>query len=197
MSASFQYKPRFKDMRIKPPRPEEEEAAADVLRLKPGEKQCQHPDCLKVATARAPRSREQLNEFYEFCQAHAAQYNKSWNFYAGMSEGEIRSRYENEQMTGGRPTWEMKAGRMSREAAAFAAKFGTGNKTGAGRWSDPFAMFGQDRFDIADECLDRRGKLSRGHNATSVEKRNESSSNNSTEPDFWMRSPDTQWQGRS
>ena len=113
MSASFQYKPRFKDMRIKPPRPEEEEAAADVLRLKPGEKQCQHPDCLKVATARAPRSREQLNEFYEFCQAHAAQYNKSWNFYAGMSEGEIRSRYENEQMTGGRPTWEMKAGRMS------------------------------------------------------------------------------------
>ena len=38
----------------------------------------------------------------------------------------------------------MKAGRMSREAAAFASKFGTGNKTGAGRWSDPFAMFGQD-----------------------------------------------------
>ncbi|MFT4954965.1 MAG: hypothetical protein ACI8U3_001347 [Brevundimonas sp.] len=144
MSASFQYKPRFKDMRIKPPRPEEEEAAADVLRLKPGEKPCQHPDCSKAATARAPRSRERLNEFYEFCQAHAAEYNKSWNFYAGMSEGEIRARYENEQMTGGRPTWEMKAGRMSREAAAFASKLGTANKTGAGRWSDPFAMFGQD-----------------------------------------------------
>ena len=101
MSASFQYKPRFKDMRIKPPRPEEEEAAADVLRLKPGEKPCQHPDCSRAATARAPRSREQLNEFYDFCQAHAAEYNKSWNFYAGMSEGEIRARYENEQMTGG------------------------------------------------------------------------------------------------
>lgn len=150
MSASFQYKPRFKDMRVKPPRPDEEDGS-DVLRLKPGEKPCQHPDCLKAATARAPRSRERLNEFYDFCQAHAAEYNKSWNFYAGMSEGEIRARYENEQMTGGRPTWQMKAGRFSREAAAFAAKFGAGRNAGAGRWSDPFAMFGQDHQGRAPE----------------------------------------------
>lgn len=144
MSASFQYKPRFKDMRVKPPRPDEEAEAADVLRLKPGEKPCDHPDCPRPATARAPRSRERLHEFYNFCQPHAAEYNKGWNFYAGMSEGEIRARYEDELMTGGRPTWQMKAGRFSREAAAFAAKFGTGRNSGAGRWSDPFAMFGQD-----------------------------------------------------
>jgi hypothetical protein len=40
-------------------------------------------------------------------------------------------------MTGGRPTWDMKAGRMSREAAAFAAKFGKGQG-----YRDPFGMFG-------------------------------------------------------
>lgn len=143
MSSAFQYKPRFKDMRVKPPRPEEEAAAADVLGLKPGEKPCQWPDCSRPATARAPKSRERLNDFYDFCQGHAAEYNKGWNFYAGMSEGEIRAAQENEAMTGGRPTWEMKAGKFSREAAAFAAKMGTANTQGTGSWRDSFGLFGR------------------------------------------------------
>src|SRR5690606_4496537 len=51
MSASFQYKPRFTDIRVKPPKAVEEEAAqADVLYLKPGEKPCQWPDCRRAAT---------------------------------------------------------------------------------------------------------------------------------------------------
>ena len=144
MSASFQYKPRFTDIRVKPPRPDEEQKAAeDVLRLKPGEKPCDWADCTRPATARAPKSREQLNEFYNFCQAHAGQYNKSWNFYAGMNEGQIRAAQENEAMTGGRPTWQMKAGPQTREAAAFAAKFGTANNSGSGSWRDSFGLFGR------------------------------------------------------
>ncbi len=155
MPASFEYKPRFKDMRIKPPRPGEEEAKADVLRLKPGEKPCQWPDCTKAATARAPKSRERLNDFYDFCQPHAGEYNKSWNFYAGMSESQIRAAKENEAMTGGRPTWEMKAGKNSREAAAFAAKMGTANTAGAGSWRDSFGLFGR-KGDQAQQNSDRR-----------------------------------------
>lgn len=164
MPASFEYKPRFKDMRIKPPRPGEEEAKADVLRLKPGEKPCQWPDCTKAATARAPKSRERLNDFYDFCQPHAGEYNKSWNFYAGMSESQIRAAKENEAMTGGRPTWEMKAGKNSREAAAFAAKMGTANTAGAGSWRDSFGLFGR-KGDQAQQTPteDRRvGKIERG-----------------------------------
>ena len=72
MSSEFEYKPRFKDMRIKPPRPEEVAAEADVLHLKPGEVCCQWPDCRKAATARAPKSRERLNDFYDFCRAMRA-----------------------------------------------------------------------------------------------------------------------------
>ncbi|WP_428149582.1 J domain-containing protein [Brevundimonas sp.] len=144
MPASFDYKPRFKDMRIKPPKAgEEAEAEADVLRLKPGEKPCDWPDCTKAATARAPKSRERLNDFYEFCQPHAGEYNKGWNFYAGMNEAQVRAAQENEAMTGGRPTWEMKAGKNSREAAAFASKMGTANTTGAGSWQDSFGLFGR------------------------------------------------------
>ncbi len=163
MPASFQYKPRFTDMRIKPPRPEEEAAQADVLKLKPGEKPCQWPDCSKAATARAPKSRERLNDFYDFCQGHAAEYNKGWNFYAGMTEGQIRAAKENEAMTGGRPTWEMKAGKNNREAAAFAAKMGTANTTGAGSWRDSYGLFGR-KGDQAGQhpAEDRRiGKIER------------------------------------
>ncbi|MEG2730306.1 MAG: molecular chaperone DnaJ, partial [Brevundimonas sp.] len=111
MSGSFEYKPRFTDIRVKPPKPEEEAAAKDVLRLKPGEIPCEWADCSRPATAKAPKSREQINLFYNFCQGHAAQYNKAWNFYAGMSEGEVRAAQENEAMTGGRPTWDMKVSR--------------------------------------------------------------------------------------
>ena len=39
MSRAFQYRPKFVDIRVRPPKPEEEEAAEhDVTRLKPGEK---------------------------------------------------------------------------------------------------------------------------------------------------------------
>lgn len=143
MSASFQYRPRFVDIRVKPPRPGEEQEE-DVLRLKPGEVPCEWPDCSRAATARAPRDRKQINSFYNFCQTHAAQYNKSWNFYAGMSEGEIRTLQAEEAMTGGRPTWQMKAGRLSREAAAFAAKFPGGQSQGTGSWQDAFGLFGRE-----------------------------------------------------
>lgn len=164
MPASFDYKPRFKDMRIKPPKAGEAEAEADVLHLKPGEKPCQWPDCAKPATARAPKSRERLNDFYDFCQAHAGEYNKGWNFYAGMNEAQVRAAKENEAMTGGRPTWEMKAGKGSREAAAFAAKMGTANNTGAGSWRDSFGLFGR-KGDQAPQGVneDRRvGKIEGG-----------------------------------
>jgi hypothetical protein len=164
MPASFEYKPRFKDMRIKPPKAGEAEAKADVLHLKPGEKPCQWPDCVKAATARAPKSRERLNDFYDFCQGHAAEYNKGWDFYSGMTESQIRAAKENEAMTGGRPTWEMKAGKNSREAAAFAAKMGTANMASTGSWRDSYGLFGR-KGDQAPQSPteDRRvGKIERG-----------------------------------
>ena len=163
MSAAFQYKPRFTDIRVKPPKPEEEAAAADVLHLKPGQKPCDWPQCARAATARAPRSRDRVNDFYAFCQAHAAEYNKSWNYFAGMSEGEVRAHQAREAATGGRPTWQMKAGRLSREAAAFAAKFGTRNTAGAGAWQDAFGLFGREgRAPGADEAAGPRiGRLER------------------------------------
>lgn len=138
MPGAFQYKPRFVDIRVRPPKPDEEaKAETQAPGLKPGERACDHPGCRAAAVARAPKSRDMLNEHYWFCQPHAAEYNRHWDFFAGMSEGEIRKRQQDELFTGGRPTWEMKAGRNSREAASFSANFGKGEG-----YRDPYGMFG-------------------------------------------------------
>lgn len=136
MPGAFQYKPKFVDIRVRPPSANDA-AEEDVNALKPGERACDHPGCRRAGVARAPKARDLLHEHYWFCQPHAAEYNRNWNFFAGLPEAEIRRRQQEETMTGGRPTWEMKAGRMSRESAAFAARFGTGQG-----YRDPFNMFG-------------------------------------------------------
>ena len=141
MSGAFQYRPKFVDIRVRPPSEAEAQARAaeeDVNALKPGERACDHPGCRRAAEARAPKSREMLNEHYWFCQPHAADYNRNWDFFAGISEGEVRKTQQDEMFTGGRPTWEMKAGRFSREAASFTAKFGRGEG-----YRDPFNLFGR------------------------------------------------------
>ena len=139
MSDGFKYKPRFMDMRIRPPKEGEEQTRRpedDVLHLKPGEKPCEWPECHKAAVSRAPKSREMMNEYYNFCQLHAGEYNKNWNFFAGMSEGEAR-RHREATATGGRPTWAFRASRLSREAANIAAK---GTKSAS--FYDPHSVFG-------------------------------------------------------
>jgi hypothetical protein len=136
MPGAFQYRPKFVDIRVRPPR-EDEPAAEDVNALKPGERPCDHAGCRRAATARAPKSREMLDQHYWFCQQHAAEYNRNWNFFAGMNEGQVRDYQKDEAFTGGRPTWEMKAGRFSREAAAFQHRFQRGEG-----YRDPFNLFG-------------------------------------------------------
>jgi hypothetical protein len=138
MPGAFQYRPKFVDIRVRPPSEEAQAAEEDVHALKPGERECDHPGCRRAAVSRAPKSRDLINEHYWFCQPHAAEYNRNWDFFAGMSEGEIRKRQQDEMFTGGRPTWEMKAGRFSREAASFAGKFGKGEG-----YRDPFNIFGR------------------------------------------------------
>ena len=54
MTTTFQYRPRFVDIRVKPPKPGEEERAQDVNALKPGERACDHQGCRLAAATRAP-----------------------------------------------------------------------------------------------------------------------------------------------
>jgi hypothetical protein len=157
MSGAFQYRPKFRDIRVRPPKPEEEQAA-DVHRLKPGQRGCEWPSCRRPADSRAPKARDLPGEHYWFCQPHAGEYNRNWNFFAGMSEAEIRAHVDDEVQTGGRPTWQFKASKFSREAAAFSTKAGTGQG-----YADPFDLFGHKPRPAPEPeaPLRRLGKLER------------------------------------
>ena len=56
-------------------------------------KKCDFPGCQKAGTCRAPKTRD-LREYWNFCQEHAAEYNKNWNFYADMTPEEIEEDWE-------------------------------------------------------------------------------------------------------
>lgn len=56
-------------------------------------KLCEHPGCKKPGTCRAPKTRE-LKEYWHFCQEHAAEYNKNWNYYDGMTDAEMEADWE-------------------------------------------------------------------------------------------------------
>ncbi|PWE16816.1 molecular chaperone DnaJ [Marinicauda salina] len=126
MADTFQYKPRFKDIRIKPPR--------DEPRM--DERECEYPRCRRKAEARAPKAPDRLNEHYWFCARHAGEYNKSWNFFEGMSESAVRA-YQESLAYGHRPTWSFKAGASTRKKAEHASV----------DWQraffDPFSLFGE------------------------------------------------------
>jgi len=65
---------------------------------------CDIPGCLNEGEYRAPKSREALREYFWFCLDHVRAYNAAWDFYKGMSPGQIEAHMRAD--TGWqRPTW--------------------------------------------------------------------------------------------
>ena len=65
---------------------------------------CDMPDCACAGEYRAPKSRTSLNEYHWFCLEHVRAYNASWDFYKGMTPGQIEA--QTRMDTGWqRPTW--------------------------------------------------------------------------------------------
>jgi len=56
-------------------------------------RKCEFKNCEKAGTCRCPKDRS-LKDYWHFCQAHAAEYNKNWNFYQGMNQDEINKQWE-------------------------------------------------------------------------------------------------------
>lgn len=155
MSGAFQYRPKFVDIRVRPPKPDGEAAVEDdVTALKPGERPCDHPGCRRAGSTRAPKSRELLNEHYWFCTTHAGEYNRNWDFFAGMNEAQIRAAHAS-SIAGDRPTWTFQASRTSREASAARVGIERG-------FSDPLGLFAAARRRAAaGESVRKIGKLER------------------------------------
>jgi hypothetical protein len=72
---------------------------------------CDMPGCVHMGEFRAPKSRTDLRAFYWFCLEHVRAYNASWDFYRGMSPGEIEAELRADS-SWQRPTWPL--GRVGR-----------------------------------------------------------------------------------
>ncbi len=70
----------------------------------PGSGPCDHPDCELEGEFRAPRSRTPDDGLFWFCLDHVREYNKAWDYFAGMDRNEIE-RLQREVATWHRPTW--------------------------------------------------------------------------------------------
>ncbi len=52
---------------------------------------CEMPECQALGEFRAPKSRRHLGEYRWFCLDHVRAYNAAWDYYKGMSAGEIEA----------------------------------------------------------------------------------------------------------
>jgi hypothetical protein len=127
MPSAFSYRPKFVDIRVK--KPSQRKSAAQP----PEERPCDHTGCKLAGCHPAPKSRTRTSEFWWFCAEHAGEYNRRWNYFEGMDDGELAA-FSREAEIGHRPTWSFKASRNDREAATA-----RGFKPGQGQ--DAFGVF--------------------------------------------------------
>ena len=65
---------------------------------------CDCPGCQNAGEYRAPKSRTSLNAYWWFCLEHVREYNASWDFYKGMTPGQIEAQTRLDTQWQ-RPTW--------------------------------------------------------------------------------------------
>ncbi len=65
---------------------------------------CDCPGCPQLGDYRAPKSRDTLNAYWWFCLDHVREYNASWDFYKGMTPGQIEAQTRADTQWQ-RPTW--------------------------------------------------------------------------------------------
>ncbi len=107
------YRVKFVDIRVKPPGGRKAPRAAGEAR------QCEQKGCDELGDCKAPkqtaaalkRKRKRDEDFHWFCQRHAAEFNKSYNFFDGMTEAEYAT-FINDERNGHKKTWRFGAGPM-------------------------------------------------------------------------------------
>ncbi len=92
---------------------------------------CDFPGCCGAGEYRAPKSRDHLRDYYWFCLDHVREYNKAWDYYAGLKPEEIEEAIRSDT-TWHRPTW-----RLGANSASSRQKFGF-------RIDDPLGVFDDD-----------------------------------------------------
>ena len=70
---------------------------------------CDIAGCPAAGEYRAPKSRRSLRDYWWFCLDHVRAYNLSWDYYKGMSPGQIEAELRAD-LSWQRPTWPLGQG---------------------------------------------------------------------------------------
>jgi DnaJ-domain-containing protein 1 len=54
---------------------------------------CEHPNCENAGKYRAPKSPDDLDDFFWFCLDHVREYNLKWNFFENHTEAELEKQF--------------------------------------------------------------------------------------------------------
>lgn len=113
----------------------------DSIRIKPDKERleaekvpgCQWEGCTHPGTHKAPRGRGAEGQYLHFCIDHVRLYNKSYNYFEGMDDTQVRA-YQKDALTGHRPTWKMGTNKGPDEHKPF-------RRTWNADAHDPFEFF--------------------------------------------------------
>jgi DnaJ domain len=118
----------------------------DRIRIKPGGAAaegddgpaCEWQGCRHSGTHRAPKGRQHEGQYFRFCLDHVREYNKSYNYFAGMGDDDVAA-YQRAATTGHRPTWTMG---VKNGGATDAGDSARKRFSWSDAFIDPFGIFG-------------------------------------------------------
>ena len=93
--------------------------------------QCDWPDCPPPSRHKAPMGRGHEGKFYNYCTAHVQEYNKTYNYFAGMKDDDVAD-FQKDARLGHRPTW-----KLGQNASATASSV---RRKAQQMRSDPFGL---------------------------------------------------------
>lgn len=99
---------------------------------------CQWDGCKEKGVHKAPVGRDAEDQYFLFCVDHVREYNKGYNYFSGLSDGEI-ARYQKEALTGNRPTWTMGVNKTAKTGPMF-SQMRSGSAASQARIRDPFGF---------------------------------------------------------
>jgi len=122
----------------------------DSIRIRSGKKarsepdtpQCQWEGCEKPGAHRAPAGRNREGQYLHFCIDHVREYNKNFNYFSGLSDGDI-AKFQKDAMTGHRPTWKTSSENVARASQHF-SRLRSGSASYQNRLRDSFNLFNEE-----------------------------------------------------
>lgn len=104
------------------------------------ERTCDRRGCEAPGQYRAPKSPDQLDEYWWFCLDHVREYNRGWNYFENWSDDDFEAFVDADRLWG-RPTWTFGKGGGGPSAAGVG--HGEGRAWARFGFEDPFEVLGE------------------------------------------------------